>query len=80
MDTLPSFGGDSRIDSRNLGASGQTVSQPVTETREIKTKNSLANTGESHRDSSLVTTSHEKSEWRCLLTKVRTFFEENPGV
>jgi hypothetical protein len=66
MDTLPGFGErtDSRIDSRNLGATGQTVSQPVTETREMKTKNSLANTGESHRDSSLVTTSHEKSEWR----------------
>ncbi len=66
MDTLPSFGErtDSRIDSRNLGATGQTVSQPVTETRELKTKNSLANTGESNRDSSLVTTSHEKPEWR----------------
>jgi integrase len=64
MDTLPSFGGDSRIDSRNLGPTGQTVSQPVTETREMKTKNSLANTGESHHDASLVTTSHEKSEWR----------------
>jgi len=22
----------------------------------------------------------EKSNWRCLLTKVRTFFEENPTV
>ena len=66
MDTLPGFGqrADSRIDSRTLGATGQTVSRPVTETREMKTKNSLANTGESHRDSSLVTTSHEKSEWR----------------
>jgi hypothetical protein len=64
MDTLPSFGGDSRIDSRNLGPTGQTGSQPVTETREIKTENSLENTGESHRDSQLVTMSHEKSEWR----------------
>jgi len=33
MDSLPGFGSDSRIDSRTLGATGQTVSQPVTETR-----------------------------------------------
>jgi hypothetical protein len=64
MDTLPSFGGDSRIDSRNLGPRCQTVSQPATETREIKTKKNIANIGESHHDTSLVTTSHEKSEWR----------------
>jgi len=64
MDSLPGFGSDSRIDSRNLGPKGQTVSQLVTETRELKTKKSLANTGKSHLDSSLVTTSHEKSEWR----------------
>lgn len=37
MDSLPGFGSDSRIDSRNLGPTGQTVSQPVTETRELKT-------------------------------------------
>src|ERR1039457_1684960 len=82
IDTLPGVGGrnDSRIDSRTLGATGQTVSPTVPDIGEVKTQNSLANTGESHRDSSLVTTSHEKSEWRCLLTKVRTFFEENPGV
>ena len=66
MDTLPGFGerADSRIDSPNLGPTGQIVSPPVTETREMKNKKSLANTGESHHDSSLVTTSHEKSEWR----------------
>ena len=66
MDTLPGFGesADSRIDSRNLGATGQTVSPPVTESRELKIKNSPTNTGESNRDASLVTTSHEKSEWR----------------
>ncbi len=66
MDGLPGFGerADSRIDSRTLGATGQTVSPAVTKIREKKTKNSLANTGESHRDTSLVTTSHEKSEWR----------------
>ena len=64
MDTLPSFGGDSRIDSRNSGPLGQTLSQPVTETREMKTKNGLENTGESHRDSQLVTMSHENLKWR----------------
>ena len=66
MDTLPGFGGrtDSRIDSRTLGPTGQTVSPTVTKIREMKTKNSLENTGESHRDSQLVTMSHEKSEWR----------------
>ena len=63
MDTLPSFG-DSRIDSRTLGKSGQTVSQGVPKNGEMKTKNSLENTGESHHDASLVTMSHEKSEWR----------------
>jgi hypothetical protein len=64
MDTLPGFGerADSRIDSRTLGVKGQTVSPAVPDIGEIKTKNSLANTGESHRDSSLVTTSPENSE------------------
>ena len=66
MDTLPGFGGrsNSRIDSRTLGAPGQTVSPTVTKNRENKTENSIENIGESHRDSSLVTTSPEKSEWR----------------
>ena len=63
MDTLPGFG-DSRIDSRSLGATGQTVSLSVPENGEVKTENHLENTGESHRDSQLVTMSHEKSEWR----------------
>jgi len=63
---LPGFGerSDSRIDSRTLGQTGQSVSQPVIEKRELKSKNSLENTGESHGDSQLVTTSHEKSKWR----------------
>jgi hypothetical protein len=69
MDTLPGFGGrtDSRIDSRTLGKSGQTVSPTVTKIREIKTENSLENTGENLRDSQLVTVSREKpleSNWR----------------
>jgi hypothetical protein len=66
MDMLPSFGErtDSRIDSRNLGKSGQTVSPAVTKIREIQTENRLENTGESHRHSPLVTMSPEKSEWR----------------
>jgi integrase len=66
MDTLPGFGerADSRIDSRNSGPKGQTVSPTVTKIRELKTENIIANIGESHRDSQLVTTSHEKSQWR----------------
>ena len=82
IESLPGFGGkaDSRIDSRNLGASGQAVSPTVTKKGETKIKNHLENTGESHQDSQLVTVSPEDSKWRCLLTKVRTFFEENPAV
>jgi integrase len=66
MDTLPGFGKrtDSRIDSRNLGATGQTMSPSVTDIGETKTENHLENTGESLRDSQRVTMSHEKSEWR----------------
>lgn len=48
MDSLPGFGSDSRIDSRNLGPTGQTMSQPVIETRELKTENIFANKGGSH--------------------------------
>ncbi|MGA2279216.1 MAG: site-specific integrase, partial [Verrucomicrobiota bacterium] len=66
MDTLPGFGGrsDSRIDSRTLGKSGQTMSPAVTKIKETQTENSVENIDESHRDSQLVTMSHEKSEWR----------------
>ena len=61
MDTLSSFGpGDSRIDSPKFRPDGSTgVPNLSLKTREMKTKISLTNTGESHRDSSLVTTSHE---------------------
>jgi hypothetical protein len=48
MDTLPGFSSDSRIDSRNLGPTGQTASQPVTETRESKTEKIIANKGKRH--------------------------------
>ena len=66
MNTLPGFGerADSRIDSRTLGPTGQTVSPTVTKIREIKTENSVENIGESHRDSQLVTMSPEDSDWR----------------
>jgi hypothetical protein len=53
-----------RIDSRTLGATGQTVSPAVTKIRETQTENSVENTDESLRDSQLVTMSHEKSDWR----------------
>ena len=66
MNTLPGFGErvDSRIDSRTVGPTGQTVSPTVTKIREIKTENSVENIGESHRDSQLVTMSPEDSDWR----------------
>ena len=48
MDTLPSYGGDSRIDSRNLVPAGQTVSRPVHEIVETKPKQTFANKGGSH--------------------------------
>ena len=62
MDTLPSFGGDSRIDSRNLGLTGQTVSRPVTETREFKTENIVANKGGSHDLTLAVATCHSEQQ------------------
>ena len=62
MDSLPGFGSDSRIDSRNLGATGQTVSQPVTETRELKTENTIANKGESHNLTAAVPVCHSEPE------------------
>jgi integrase len=62
MDTLPSFGGDSRIDSRNLGPTGQTVSRPVTETRELKTENIIANKGGSHDLTLAVAVCHSEQQ------------------
>jgi len=62
MDSLPGFGSDSRIDSRNLGPTGQTVSQPVTEIRELKTKKSIANKGESHDLTAAVPVCHSEPE------------------
>jgi hypothetical protein len=62
MDTLPGFG-DSRINSRSLGATDQTVSLSVPENGEMKTENHVESTGESQRDAQLVTRSHEKSAW-----------------
>jgi hypothetical protein len=62
MDSLPGFGSDSRIDSRNLGPTGQTVSQPVTETREMKIENTIANKGESHDLTAAVPVCHSEPE------------------
>ena len=62
MDSLPGFGSDSRIDSRNLGPTGQTVSQPVTETRELKAENTIANKGESHDLTAAVPVCHSEPE------------------
>jgi hypothetical protein len=62
MDTLPSFGADSRIDSRTLGASGQKVSRPVTDSRELKTENIIAKKGESHDLTLAVATCHSEQQ------------------
>jgi hypothetical protein len=64
MDTLPGFGErtDSRIDSRNLGPTGQTVSRPVTETRELKTENIIANKGGSHDLTLAVAVCHSEQQ------------------
>jgi hypothetical protein len=55
---------DSRIDSRDLGPTGPTVSPSVPDIGEVKAENSIKNTGESHRDSQLVTVSPDESKWR----------------
>ncbi|HEV2330734.1 MAG TPA: hypothetical protein VGY56_18290 [Verrucomicrobiae bacterium] len=50
IESLPGFGGrsDSRIDSRTLGASGQSVSPTVTKNREKKIENHIENTFVTH--------------------------------
>jgi integrase len=62
MDSLPGFSSDSRIDSRNLGPTFQTVSPPVTETRELKTEKINANKGESHDLTTAVSVCHSELE------------------
>ncbi len=62
MDSLPGFGSDSRIDSRNLGPTGQTVSQPVTEMKEMKNENTIANKGEIHDLTAAVPVCHSEPE------------------
>jgi hypothetical protein len=62
MDRLPGFGSDSRIDSRNLGPTGQTVSQPVTDSKKVKTENIIANKGESHDMTLAVATCHSEQQ------------------
>ena len=59
MDTLPGFG-DSRIDSRNLGATGPTVASSVPNNGAMKTEKSLDNTGESHDSTPAVAICHSE--------------------
>ena len=80
MDGLPGFEVDSRIDSRNLVASSHSVSRTVPTASASKGEKNIENIGESHSVSPCVTVSPACEDWRCLLTKVRTFFEENPAV
>ena len=58
MDNLPGFSSDSR----NLGPTGQTVSQPVTERRELQTDKSIDNKGESHDLTATVPVCHSEPE------------------
>jgi hypothetical protein len=64
MDGLPSFGFDSRLDSRKLVPVCPPVSAPVQQKQETETGNPLVNKGDCHHLSPSVTASHQKSEWR----------------
>jgi integrase len=66
MESLPGYGAgaDSRIDSRTLVPTGQTVSPNVTGTTGMKAQKTIGNIDESHEESSLVAVGPEKSEWR----------------
>jgi hypothetical protein len=60
MDTLPGFSSDSRIDSRTLGATGQTVSPTVPNIGETKSENSIENIGESRGLTPVVALCHSE--------------------
>ena len=60
MDTLPGFSSDSRIDSRTLGASSQTVSPTVPNIGETKVENSIENIGESRDLTPVVALCHSE--------------------
>ena len=64
MDTLPGFGTDTRIDSRNLVAESPAVSPAVAVAEPVETKNSIANIDESHGLSLSVAASPHEEEWR----------------
>jgi len=60
IESLPGFGGDSRIDSRTLGASGQTMSPTVTENAGAEIENHTENISESHDSTSTVVLCHSE--------------------
>ena len=62
MDSLPGFGSDSRIDSRNLGPTGQTVSPIVPNIGEIKVENSIEKISESHNLTAAVSDCHSEQQ------------------
>ena len=64
MDTLPGFGADTRMDSRNLVAACPSVSPADAVTETIKEEKSAANIGESHGLSLSVAASPQNGEWR----------------
>jgi integrase len=74
MDTLPGFG-DSRIDSRNLGATGPTVASSVPNNGAMKTEKNLENTGESHDSTPAVAICHSEPS-----TGVSGFESPSPPV
>lgn len=64
MDSLPGYGIDSRIDSRNLVAESPAVSTTDAVAEIVKQENLIANIGESHGLSLTVAASPPNGEWR----------------
>jgi len=64
MDSLPGYGVDSRIDSRDLVAQSRAVSPVVAIGETLKEENPAANIGESHGMSLSVAASPEGGDWR----------------
>ncbi len=64
MDSLPGYGADSRIDSRNLVVESPAVSPAVAVGETLKEENRAANIGESHGLSPSVAASPQGGKWR----------------
>ena len=64
MDSLPGYGIDSRIDSRNLVAESPAVSPADAVAQTVNTENSAENIGDCHGLSVPVAVSPQSGEWR----------------